>query len=409
VTVVSESVPWVRSASLGMWVRTGSRDEGDDVLGISHFLEHMLFKGTRRRSALEIAQSLESVGGHLDAFTGREQTCYYGRFLDEHWPQAVDVLADLVSSPLLEADQIEKEKGVVIDEISSYEDEPDELVHDLFADLIWNGHALGRSILGTRETVRRFDRGALTGYFDRRYTSRNLVVALAGSFDRDAFLDLVQRQLVVPAGGEAIDGPPLPPFVPGVLNRPREFSQLYLCLGARSIPYDDDDRFALQVLSMILGGGMSSRLFQVVREQEGLAYSVYSYADFYRDTGLFCISLDVAPERGRRALKVVLSEVADLQRNGLRAGELESAKAQLKGSLLLGLESLSSRMSRIARNEIYFGRHIPVRELVRQVERVREEQVVEIARRSLAEGAISLVALGPLPEGAYTEQDLAMP
>jgi len=399
----------VRSASLGMWVRTGSRDEGDDVLGISHFLEHMLFKGTRRRSALEIAQSLESVGGHLDAFTGREQTCYYGRFLDEHWPQAVDVLADLVSSPLLEADQIEKEKGVVIDEISSYEDEPDELVHDLFADLIWNGHALGRSILGTRETVRRFDRGALTGYFDRRYTSRNLVVALAGSFDRDAFLDLVQRQLVVPAGGEAIDGPPLPPFVPGVLNRPREFSQLYLCLGARSIPYDDDDRFALQVLSMILGGGMSSRLFQVVREQEGLAYSVYSYADFYRDTGLFCISLDVAPERGRRALKVVLSEVADLQRNGLRAGELESAKAQLKGSLLLGLESLSSRMSRIARNEIYFGRHIPVRELVRQVERVREEQVVEIARRSLAEGAISLVALGPLPEGAYTEQDLAMP
>ena len=408
-TVVSESVPWVRSASLGMWVRTGSRDEGDDVLGISHFLEHMLFKGTRRRSALEIAQSLESVGGHLDAFTGREQTCYYGRFLDEHWPQAVDVLADLVSSPLLEADQIEKEKGVVIDEISSYEDEPDELVHDLFADLIWNGHALGRSILGTRETVRRFDRGALTGYFDRRYTSRNLVVALAGSFDRDAFLDLVQRQLVVPAGGEAIDGPPLPPFVPGVLNRPREFSQLYLCLGARSIPYDDDDRFALQVLSMILGGGMSSRLFQVVREQEGLAYSVYSYADFYRDTGLFCISLDVAPERGRRALKVVLSEVADLQRNGLRAGELESAKAQLKGSLLLGLESLSSRMSRIARNEIYFGRHIPVRELVRQVERVREEQVVEIARRSLAEGAISLVALGPLPEGAYTEQDLAMP
>jgi predicted Zn-dependent peptidase len=409
VIVVSEFVPWVRSASLGMWVRTGSRDEGGDVLGISHFLEHMAFKGTRTRSALEIAQSLESLGGHLDAFTSREQTCYYGRFLDEHMPQAVDVLSDLVSAPLLDPEHIEKEKGVVIDEISSYEDEPDELVHDLFADLIWNGHALGRSILGTRETVLRFDRGTLLGYFDRHYTSANTVVALAGSFEREAFLEAIERRLVLPSGEAPPQGPPLPAFVPGVLNLPRDFAQLYLCLGARTVPYLEEERFPLQVLSMILGGGMSSRLFQVVREREGLAYSVYSYADFYRDAGLFCIALDVAPDTGRRALGLVLSEIATIRNDGLRPGELEAAKAQLKGSLLLGLENLSSRMSRIARNEIYFGRHIPIRELVQQVERVRAEQVVELARRILANGSLSLVALGPLPEGPYAEHDLVLP
>jgi predicted Zn-dependent peptidase len=417
-TVVSEYVPWVRSASLGIWVRSGSRDESDANLGVSHFLEHMLFKGTARRNTLEIAQSLESLGGHLDAFTGREQTCYYGRFLDEHLPQAVDVLADLVTAPLFDPEEIEKEKGVVIDEISSYEDEPDELVHDLFADLIWNGHVLGRSILGTRETVQGFERASLVDYFRLRYTPANLVVALAGAFDREQFLDLVARHMTPGAEGpadaagvrpDAGPGPDaLPPFEAGVVNRPRDFAQLYLCLGARAFPYDDEDRFALQVLSMILGGGMSSRLFQQVREKAGLAYSVYSYADFYRDTGLFCISLDVTPDRGRRALRLVLDEIARLRRDGLVDGELAAAKAQLKGSLLLGLESLSSRMSRIARNEIYFGRNMPVRDLVRQVERVTEEEVLAVAGRVLADGRLSLVALGPLPEGPYRLEDLVL-
>ncbi len=405
-TVIGEHVDSVRSVSIGVWVRVGARHESPAESGMSHFLEHMVFKGTHTRDAYELALSLESVGGHLDAFTGREVTCFDARALDEHLDLAVEVLADLVLNPRLNPDDVEKEKKVILDEIHTYEDTPDERIHDLFADVVWAGHPLGNRILGTRESVQAFTREDVGGYHQRRYGTSNLLVAIAGSFDWERFLD--QVSLRFDSAPEGV--PPEPRGVErngrDVVHHVKDLAQQYLCIGARGLPSQHKDRHALVVLSTLLGGGMSSRLFQRVREQEGLAYSVYTYADFYRDAGIFCAGMNVQSEHGRRAVALTLEEFERVIREGVPEQELASAKAQLKGSLLLGLESTSNRMHRIARNELYEGRFVPVDELVKRVDVVSSPDVQRIASELISRDRLSLVALGPSAGSVFEAGDL---
>ncbi len=407
-TVIGEHLDSVRSLSIGVWVRVGARHESAAESGMSHFLEHMVFKGTHSRDAYELALALESVGGHLDAFTGREVTCFDARALDENLDLAVEVLADLVLNPRLDPGDVEKEKKVILDEIDTYEDTPDERIHDLFADVVWAGHPLGNRILGTRESVQAFTKEDVARYHARRYGTANLLVAISGSFDWDRFLDQVSRYFGDVLRGIAPGGDVVEPNGRDVVHHVKDLAQQYLCIGARGLPSQHPDRHALVVLSTLLGGGMSSRLFQRVREQEGLAYSVYTYADFYRDAGIFCAGMNVQPEHGRRAVALTLEEFERVIREGVPEPELASAKAQLKGSLLLGLESTSNRMHRIARNELYEGRFVPVEELVGRVDQVSSADVQRVASEIISRERLSLVALGPSAGSAFEPGDLSL-
>ena len=407
-TAIGEHVDSVRSLSIGVWVRVGARYESPAESGMSHFLEHMVFKGTHLRDAYELALSLESVGGHLDAFTGREVTCFDARALDEHLDLAVEVLADLVLNPKLAPEDVEKEKKVILDEIHTYEDTPDERVHDLFADVVWAGHPLGNRILGTRESVQAFSREDVARYHLRRYCSSNLLIAIAGSFDWDKFLQEVTRRFGNAPVGVRPETNGVVANGRDVVHHVKDLAQQYLCIGARGLPSGHEDRHALVVLSTLLGGGMSSRLFQRVREQEGLAYSVYTYSDFYRDAGIFCAGMNVQAEHGRRAVALTLEEFERVIREGVPENELNSTKAQLRGSLLLGLESTSNRMHRIARNELYEGRFVPLDELVSRVDAVSSEDVQRVAAELIARERLSLVALGPSAGPAFEAGDLAV-
>jgi predicted Zn-dependent peptidase len=399
-TLVTESVAGRRSVAVGVWVRSGARDEPFERLGISHFIEHMMFKGTERRDARAIAQSLESLGGHLDAFTAREQVCYFARALAEHLHEVVDVVSDIVCCSRFAPKEVEREKSVVREEILACEDDPEDKINELLAEQMWGGHALGRPILGTPETVAGLDPDALRDYFRRRYRPENLVVAATGALEHDRVLELVARHFTPPDGeGLPLSGPPAA-FTPSVRHETRTgLQQLYLSLGTRGLPYPDERRFALVVLHTLLGGGMSSRLFQSVREEAGLAYSVYSAADFHRDAGMFSIHLGVSPGRGREALARVREELTALCASGPTEEEVEAARGQIRGSLLMGQESVTSRMYQLAHDELYHGRFVPTEEQVDRILAVTREEVAEAARAYAAPERFALTALGPA-EGA---------
>ncbi len=395
VTVVLETVPTVASLAIGVWVNTGTRDESDTVAGMAHFVEHLVFKGTRNRDTFEIARSLESVGGELDAFTGRESTCFYARVLSEHLPLAVDVLADLTTRPLLAPEEVEKEKKVIVDEIRSFEDNPEDLVHENFSAEIWQGHPLGRPILGSEASVQGLTAGGIRDWHRQHYTAENMVVSAAGAFDPDELLAPLARPLEPPRGPapRRVDGMPAAPA--GLAPVVKDLSQEHVVVGRRTVSYLHPDRFAVHLLSVVLGGGMSSRLFQAIREREGLSYSVYSFTDFHRDAGVFGSALGCAPHETQRALDVLAAEYDLLLRDGLREGELESAREQAKGGLLLGLESMSSRMSQLARSELYLGRRVRVEELVDRIEAVTAADVMRVAAGHLQPAAQRVSALGP--------------
>lgn len=405
-TVIGEDVPSVRSHAVGVWVRVGARHEAPGESGLSHFLEHMVFKGTEKRDAYQIAYALESTGGHVDAFTGREQTCFVARGLTEQLSLTVDVLADLVLAPRLAAEDVEKEKTVILDEIHQYEDTPDDRVHDLFADVVLRGHPLGNRILGNEPTVRSFTEEQVRRYHARHYTAPNLIVAIAGAFGWEGFVGLVEERFARAPRGTSVRDDAEPAPARDVVHHEKDLSQQYLCLGAQGLRYVHPDRHALVILATLLGGGMSSRLFQRVREQEGLAYNIFTYADSYRDAGLFCASMSVLPDHGRRALGLTLDEFERVAQEGVPADELASVKAQLKGSLVLGLESSTNRMHRIARSETYFGRLVPVDELIAEVEAVTSADVQRVAGALLPRGRLSLVALGSANGRAYGAEDL---
>ena len=407
-TVLTETMPSVRSVSIGIWLRTGSRHEREQENGITHFLEHLVFKGTKNRSAEEIARAADSIGGHLDAFTAKECTAFSIKVLDEHLPRAMDILADLVKNPLFRPEHITKESQVIQEEIKMVEDTPDDLVHEIFTQTYWRGHALGRPILGTRRTVRSFDRWRLQTYFHRNYTPRNMLIAAAGHLERPQFLELVAKEFGnLPSGSAVAQGRAPVPHPHLKQRQKKELEQVHICMGSPCYPQPHEKRFASYLLNTVLGGGMSSRLFQNIREKRGLVYAVFSGLNSFHDTGYLSVYAGTARDKAREVIDLILKEFRELKTGPISEQELQHAKDYLKGSLLLSLESSSSRMSNLARQEIYFGRYITLDEVARSIDAVTTGQVLETAREFFETERLALTVLGP-PNGLkLTRADLA--
>ncbi len=392
--LLTERMPHVRSVSIGVWLARGSRHEPQEQSGIAHFVEHMLFKGTSTRTAEDIAQAIDSIGGQMDAFTAKEYASYYIKVLDEHLPLAVEVLADIVMRPAFSPDDIEREKKVVLEEIKMVEDTPDDLVHELFTENFWANHPLGRPILGTRETVESLTAEGLRRYFTSAYSAPNLIIAATGNIEHEEVRDLVTRAFDgVPLKSEPLDESP-PHVVPKILVRNKELEQSHVCLGTPGYRQDHEDRYSSYVLNTILGGSMSSRLFQNVREKRGLAYAVFSGLSAYRDAGSMTIYAGCANDAVGELIDVVIAELRRMKDEPLPESELQRAKDHLKGSLMLNLESTSSRMSHLARQEIYFDRQFGLDETLEGVERVTVADIARVARDLFADGALAATVLG---------------
>jgi predicted Zn-dependent peptidase len=394
-TVISQALPDRQTLSLGAWLRTGSRDEPPERLGITHFIEHMMFKGTATRDARAIAASLESLGGHLDAFTAREQVCYTARVLSEHLTQAVDVVSDIVCRSRFDDLEIEREKGVIREEILSYEDNPEAKVSDQLSEQVWGDHALGRPILGTVETVSALSRERLVDEVTRRFRAEDIVVVAVGGLDHDRLVDEVARGFTLPEGAPPPRDPSPGPHRPSVRHEQSDLQQVYLSLGARGLPSSAPERHALRVAETLLGGGMSSRLFQRIREDAGLAYFVSSSLDFLRDGGVIGIDLGVSPDKSREALKLLRDELDRLLDEGPGADEVEAAKMQIKGSVLMGQESVSSRMYHVARQELQLGVQVPTSQQLDQLMAIGRDEVADSLRRLMRPERFSLAVRGP--------------
>ena len=396
-TIVTESMSSVRSVSIGIWLRTGARQESVIDNGISHFIEHMLFKGTQHRSAEDIARAADSIGGHLDAFTAKETTNYSIKVLDEHLPKAFDILSDLVKNPLFEPDHIKNESRVIQEEIKMVEDTPDDLVHELFTQTYWRGHALGRPILGTRRTVRGFDRKRLLSSFRRHYAPNNLLISAAGHIKHSQIVDLVEKEFGSLPSGPAIKSGPVPVAHPHLqVRHKKDLEQVHLCVGSPSYPQPHKNRFPAYILNSVLGGGMSSHLFQNIREKRGLAYSVFSSLSSFHDAGFLSVYAGTSADKARQVIDLVLKEFCELKSTPISQEELQRAKAYLKGSLLLSLESSSSRMGNVARQEMYFGRYITLDEISQSVDAVTAEQVQGVAQEFFQPERLAVTVLGPV-------------
>jgi predicted Zn-dependent peptidase len=392
--ILTERMSQVRSISIGVWLTRGSRHETAERGGIAHFVEHMLFKGTATRTAEDIAQAIDSIGGQLDAFTAKEYASYYIKVLDEHLPLAIDILADIVRNPAFGAEDIEREKKVVLEEIKMVEDTPDDLVHELFTQGFWENHPLGRPILGTKETVESFNVDLLRSYFSNAYTARNLIVSAVGNLEHERVRELVAEKFgSVAASGDSI-GEQAPRVVPKILIRNKELEQSHLCLGVGSYPQNHDDRYSSYVLNTLLGGSMSSRLFQNVREKRGLAYAVFSGLSAYRDAGSFTIYAGCSNEAVGEVVDLVVEELRGVKNALVPDAELQRAKDHLKGSLMLSLENTASRMSHIARQEIYFDRQFGLDETLQGIERVTAADVQRVAADLFHNGSLAATVLG---------------
>jgi len=405
VRVVSEWIPQVRSVALGFWVEAGTRDELPEENGISHFIEHMLFKGTARHTAAEIAESLEAVGGHLNAFTGKEATCYYAHHLDEHLPIAVEIVCDLLTGSLFDQQEIAKEKSVVIEEINAVDDTPEDLIHELFYHDLFPSHALGTSTLGTRETVSSFTRGQLLDYMRRHYAQNRLVIAAAGNVDHEELLALLQGRLA--ALPETSEHLLVAPSCERNLHSIKEDvgSQTHICLGTRALRFEDQRKFHFLTMNTLFGGGMSSRLFQNIRERHGLAYSIYSFHDFMYDTGIFGTYLGTDPERETQAVSLLKEEIRRLRDEPIPANELGRTKNQLKGSLMLGLESTSSRMNRLANMEIYLSRYYSLDEVLEGIAQVTSAGIQQLAADLFELDQLTLTVIRPSKDEAADEPE----
>jgi predicted Zn-dependent peptidase len=378
-----------------VWLVRGSRHESDERSGIAHFVEHMLFKGTDSRSAENIAQAIDSIGGQLDAFTAKEYASYYIKVLDEHLPLAVDLLSDIVMHPAFVEDEIGREKKVILEEIKMVEDTPDDLVHELFTQHFWEGHPLGRPILGSKDTVEALTADSLREYFRGAYVAPNMIVSAAGNLDHARVRELVSKAFsTLPARGETFSERP-PTVKPAVITRTKDLEQSHLCLGTNSYPQKHEDRYVSYILNSVLGGSMSSRLFQNVREKRGLAYSVFSGLSAYRDAGNMTIYAGCASEAVGDVIDLCVEELRGLKRTPVPDAELARAKDHLKGSLMLSLENTASRMSHLARQEIYFERHFGLDETLAGVQRVTAEDIQRVACELFANGSLAATVLGP--------------
>jgi predicted Zn-dependent peptidase len=396
VRIVSEQLEHYRSVSLGVWVNAGSRDEQRQENGVAHFIEHMIFKGTAKRTSLDIAKELDAIGGLSNAFTGKENTCFHSRVLDKHFGVLADILSDIFLNSTFDPEEVERERQVILQEIHMVEDTPDELIHDLFNRLLWVDHSLGSPVLGTAETIRTIEQRAIIDYMERFYTPKRVIVAAAGNVDHDRLVDFFHPLFEKLGHHEQ----PLSSYShrnhSDILCQQKPLEQAHLCLGGEAPHLKSDRRFAGAIFNTILGGNMSSRLFQEIREKRGLAYSVFSYINAYQDTGVLGVYAATNPLAVNHVLEVIQREVKKVQEGDLSEADLIAVKEHLVGGILLGSESTDSRMMRLAKNEFLFERYVGFEELVKGVEDVTIDEVIAVANDTFHREAISLVTLGPV-------------
>jgi predicted Zn-dependent peptidase len=398
VRIVTESVPHIESVSLGIWVGSGARDETESNAGVSHFIEHMLFKGTETRTAKQIAGEFDFVGGQVNAFAEKEYTCYFAKVLAEHLPIAVDVLSDMVLNSVLDSREIELEKNVVLEEIKRYEDTPEDLVHDIFAKTVWDGHPLGNPVLGSQEAVGKLARDDLVEYMRSRYTPDIVIVAAAGKVVHE---DLAERINHVFGGLEGVKTPPahaVPTFSHESRLAEKITEQVHFCIGARGFAQLETEKYTLAVMDTTLGGGMSSRLFQEIREKRGLVYAIGSYSASYREGGLFAVYGGTSMENMGQVLDLVRTEFANVLKSNITDEEMQRAKNQIRGALVLSQESMSSRMIRMAKTELYFGRVILLEEIIASILKVTHDDVADVAARTFGDSEFPVVAVGPFKD-----------
>ncbi|NJD56350.1 MAG: insulinase family protein [Nitrospirae bacterium] len=395
IPVVMESFKNVRSVAIGVWVKVGSRYEAHSENGISHFLEHMFFKGTKKYTAKDIAVEIDTVGGDLNAFTSRENTAFYVKILDEYLDRGINLLAEIFVHSTFPEDELEKEKKIIKEEIKMVEDTPDDYVHDLFTQTIWGREGLGQPVLGTRDTIASFTRDDILSHIRRYYGSRDIVIACAGNFDQDQVMTMLNARFGGLRQGSATKEGDVPEFRFSRRVVVKDLSEAHICIGVPGLSQVSEDRYALFILNTILGGSVSSRLFQEVRENRGLAYSVYSFTAMYYDTGLWGVYAGVSRKRVREVCDLIVKEMLELG-STLTDEELDKAKRHLKGNMVLALESTNSRMNNIARQEMYYGRYISPDEIIRSLDRVSLPQVQGLAERLIARDRFSATAFGPL-------------
>jgi predicted Zn-dependent peptidase len=407
-TIITEQMQHIRSASIGIWLQTGSRDEDAAWNGISHFIEHMLFKGTEHRTAEEIARQVDSIGGNMDAFTAKECICFNVKVLDEHLPVALEILSDLVLHPVFDPNDITRERGVILEEIKMDEDNPDYLVHEIFTQNFWKDHPLGKPILGTKETVKKFERGAVLDAYSHRFAPGNIIVSAAGNLDHDRFVELVTKHFEQMKPRKNGFHSPVPKIVSKItLRNKKALEQVQLCIGVPSHPIAHEKRHAGYILNTLLGGGMSSRLFQNIRERQGLVYSIYSDLNPYRDTGCLAVYAGTSRESASKVVQSVVSEFHKLKAEPVPAEELRRSKDQLKGSLMLSLESSSARMSNLARQEMYFDRFYDLDELIEKIEAVTVEDLTSLANEFFNTESVAVTILGNLTGLKISRNQLA--
>lgn len=409
VPVVTETVPGVHSVSIGIWVKAGSRYEKKGENGISHFIEHMLFKGTEKHTAREIAKVIDSVGGVLNAFTSKEYTCFYVKILSQHLCLAIDLLSDIFFDSLFKQEEIEKERNVIIQEIHMVKDTPDEYIQDIFNQSYFNDHPLGYSTLGELETVQHFGRNDIVGFFNREYSiPERIIISAAGNIEHQDLLEEIEKRFGH-FNGRASE-PEKNSFLPerNVSFHYRELEQVHVCLGTAGLSQVDPGRHALYILNVILGGSMSSRLFQEIRENRGLAYSVFSFMASFHDTGLFGVYMGVRNETVKDSLNIVLKEIKELREKKVDTAELCDAKEQIKGNMLLALESTDSRMSRLAKCEMYYNEYIPIEEVMRDIDGVTSETIQELAQSIFRDEYFTYTFLGPVKEKSIPSETLRL-
>lgn len=404
VPIISEHIPYVRSVSIGFWWHTGSRHEVDRLCGASHFIEHMLFKGTTNRSARDIAEAIDFAGGQLNAFTSKEHTCYYARVLDEHLDLAVDIISDMMLNSCFASDELEKERAVILEEIRMCEDTPDEIVHDLFIASALAGHPLAHSILGTEDTVCAIHRDDLLAYMQQRYHAGNLVIAAAGNVPHAEIVRAVTERLATLQSQTTPDNYQEAHKMGADIFKNKDTEQVHLCMGGLGIQRNSPEIYALHILDMALGGGMSSRLFQELREKRGLVYATYSYHTLFQDAGIFSVYAGTSPRNVRKVVRVIRQQFADVCAHGLHPDEIKRAKEQLKGSLMLSLENTVNRMSRLAKMQLFSEEMLTPDELVTRIEKVTSSEVQAVAKTLLQRANQVITAVGPVNQQMLEEE-----
>ena len=396
IRVVSETLPKSRSVSIGVWVKVGSRHEPEEIGGVSHFIEHLFFKGTAKRTAKDIAIEMDSIGGEMNAFTSQETTTYYAKVVDEHLPVAIDILSDIILHSKFDPLEMEKERKVILEEIKGVEDTPDDYIHELFNNTVWAGNSLGRPILGTRDTIKALKHKDIVAYIDNYYSPREIVISVAGNFEHARLIELLNASFGKLARGSLDKKEVTPVFTQAIAVKKKQLEQVQICVGCKGMQYTHEDRFVISALNTVMGNSMSSRLFQEIREQNALAYSIYSYVTSYRDTGLLTVYAGADPSNALEVVRLVIKEFRKIKDEGITPAEESRVRNQIKGSLVLSLESSTSHMSRLARQEIYFGKYLSMDDIIKGVEKVTAEQVQRLAGQLFTRENISLTILGPL-------------